>query len=235
LIAIGGILDSGKPSARQTDGLPNPRPGYDRDVERTIRDVAANLLRVIRGAGKPHELLLQMKSVIDASGKFQQIYGHWPPSHIFAGELHLKSEDEEYWEAQRQGRYTNEQVERRLADGEHERILAEHTIQRGALQMIASALIGQNTQQIAGEGELYEGLRDWAKNRKERLERRREAERAAARAATASKIAPPKKALAKWDDVDFGSAKHGGDPQQFVGHAKLVARSRKRQALQGFS
>ncbi|QIG91970.1 MULTISPECIES: hypothetical protein [unclassified Bradyrhizobium] len=37
------------------------------DVERTIRDVAANMLRIIRGAGKPYEILMQMKSVIDAA------------------------------------------------------------------------------------------------------------------------------------------------------------------------
>lgn len=157
------------------------------DVERTIREVAANMLRIIRGAGKPHEILMQMKSVIDAALKFREVNDSWPYD-IIANELHLKSEDEEFREGERQGRYTSEQVDRWLADGEYDRILAEHTIQRGALQMIASALIGQNTQERAGESEFHDGLRSWAHNREERLQRRRDAEKAAA---------PPKKKLAQ--------------------------------------
>jgi hypothetical protein len=36
-----------------------------------IRDTAANMLRIVRGAGKPYELLLQMKKAIDSAIKFQ--------------------------------------------------------------------------------------------------------------------------------------------------------------------
>ncbi|WMT78867.1 hypothetical protein [Bradyrhizobium sp. Ash2021] len=156
------------------------------DVERTIREVAANMLRIIRGAGKPYEILIQMKAVIDAAIKFQEVHNYWP-NDVIANELHLTSKDEEYWEGEKQGRYTKEQVERWLGDGRHQQILTEHTIQRGALQAIASALIGQDMRQRAGESEFHDGLRRWAENREERLRKRREAERAAARGATSTK------------------------------------------------
>jgi len=36
---------------------------------------AANMLRIIRGAGKPYELLVQMKKAIDSAIKLQELYG----------------------------------------------------------------------------------------------------------------------------------------------------------------
>jgi hypothetical protein len=162
------------------------------EVERTVREVAANVLRIIRGAGKPHEILVQMKAVIDAAIKFQEVHNYWP-NDVIANELHLTSKDEEYWEGERQGRYTKEQVDRWLGDGRHEQLLAEHTIQRGVLQAIASELIGQDMQQRTGESEFHDGLRRWSDNREERLRKRREAERMVARGAVPEKKKKPKK------------------------------------------
>ncbi|MGY3482187.1 hypothetical protein ACVW1C_000070 [Bradyrhizobium sp. USDA 4011] len=42
-----------------------------------------------------------------------------------------------------------------LLEGESDRAFALHTIHRGALQVAASGLIGQDTQQRAGESELH--------------------------------------------------------------------------------
>src|SRR5438445_445802 len=39
------------------------------EFSQAIREVAANMLRIIRGAGKPYDLLLQMKTAIDRSNK----------------------------------------------------------------------------------------------------------------------------------------------------------------------
>jgi hypothetical protein len=49
-----------------------------REFSWAIRDTAANMLRIIRGAGKPYELLLQMKKAIDSAIKFQELHNHWP-------------------------------------------------------------------------------------------------------------------------------------------------------------
>jgi hypothetical protein len=143
------IIDGGGPDKEDRERQ-QARERAKSDVERTACELAANILRIIRGAGKPHQVLLQMKAVIDSAVEFQKVHGYWPDD-IIANELHLTSKDDEYWEGQREGRYTEEQVDRWLDDGEHERFLAEHTVQRGVLQTIASALIGQNTQQRAGE------------------------------------------------------------------------------------
>jgi hypothetical protein len=45
------------------------------DLSWAIRETASNMLRIIRGAGKPHELLIQMRKVIDTANKFQEIHG----------------------------------------------------------------------------------------------------------------------------------------------------------------
>ncbi|UFX41724.1 hypothetical protein HAP47_0020650 [Bradyrhizobium sp. 41S5] len=142
------------------------------DVQRTICDVAANLLRIIRGAGKPYEILIQMKAVIDASVKFQELHGYWP-SDVMANELRWTSKDEKYRQGVADGRYTKEQLERWLSDGRYDELLARHTIECGVLQVIASELVGQSTQQAAGDREFHEGMYEWIKSREER--RRKEA------------------------------------------------------------
>ena len=43
------------------------------DFSWAIREVAANILRIIRGAGKPYELVLQMQRAIDAAVKFREV------------------------------------------------------------------------------------------------------------------------------------------------------------------
>jgi hypothetical protein len=62
-------------------------------------------------------------------------------------------------------------------------MMAEHTMYRGALQIIASGLIGQNTQQRAGDSEFHEGLRCMERVRDERLKKFREEQRTSRTAA----------------------------------------------------
>jgi len=66
-------------------------------------------------------------------------------------------------------------------------MLAEHTILRGALQTIASELLGQRTQKSAGKRELRQGIRDWIDNHERQVKKSREAARGAARGQKASK------------------------------------------------
>ncbi len=48
----------------------------------------------------------------------------------------------------------------RMTDDHLERYYAEQSIIRGSLQQAASRLIGQGTQESAGRGEMYDGLRE---------------------------------------------------------------------------
>jgi hypothetical protein len=70
-------------------------------------------------------------------------------------------------------------------------MMAEHTIYRGALQTLASELIGQNTQQRSGENEFHQGLRQLERIREERM--RKEAARASQPTPRKRKLRKPSK------------------------------------------
>jgi len=71
--------------------------------------------------------------------------------------------------------------------------MAQNSMYRGALQSIASELIGQNTQKRSGENEFHEGLRQWMKIREERIRKEREAARASRPTARKRKLRKPNK------------------------------------------
>jgi hypothetical protein len=159
-----------------------------------IRDTAANMLRIIRGAGKPYELLSQMKKSIDAAIKFQEHHNHWPTD-VIATDLELEDEHRTCLDRAYAGTMDQATIDRWWRDGTFDRMLAEHTIYRGALQAIASELTGQNTQKRRGESEFHEGIRDWVRVREERIRKDREEAMANRPAA-----APRKKKLRKHRD-----------------------------------
>jgi hypothetical protein len=176
-------------SFKVIDGDGPGRPGKeerdrDRDREWTkqefswaIRDTAANMLRIIRGAGKPDELLMQMKKAIDSAIKFQELHGHLPTD-VIIDDLQVEDEQKTFLARAREGKLDQATVDRWWEDGTFDKMMAENTIYRGALQSIASELIGQNTQKRTGENEFHEGLRQWMKIREERIRKEREAARA---------------------------------------------------------
>jgi hypothetical protein len=166
------------------DGPRKEERDRDRDREWTkhefswaIRDTAANMLRIIRGAGKPYELLMQMKKAIDSAIKFQELHGYWPFD-VIANDLLIEDEMETFLARAREGKLDQATVDRWRDDGTFDKMMAQNSMYRGALQSIASELIGQNTQKRSGENEFYEGLRQWMKIREERIRKEREAARA---------------------------------------------------------
>src|SRR6185312_10180354 len=110
-----------------------------------LRDITANLLRVVRGAGKPYEIVRQTSALVEALVAYQKAVGHWPPSHELAGMLSF--ERDEQWQS-------------RVSGSALARIYAQERVVRGALQIVASRLIGQTTQERAGDSEMYDGIRD---------------------------------------------------------------------------
>jgi hypothetical protein len=154
------------------------REWAEREFSWAIRECAANMLRIVRGAGKPHEILLQMKKAIDTAVKFQEVHGYFPSSDFIQSELKLYDEHERQSDREREGQLGQETIDRWREDGFFERMLAKHTICRGALQIAASGLIGQDTQQRNGEHEFHEGLHQLERLREERIRKEREALRA---------------------------------------------------------
>jgi hypothetical protein len=200
------------------------------DFSWAIRDCAANMLRIIRGAGKPHELMRQMQKALNASEKFREVHGYWPQD-VIANALCLEDEFEKHRARVHEGTLDQGALDRWWKDGTFERMTAEHTIYRGALQIVASQLIGQSTQQAAGDRELHDGLRNYERAREDQRERRRQETRAS-RVTTTKKRkrddattidATPTHAAAKeaaGEPPVFGRAGQGRRTQNF-GHDDL--------------
>lgn len=144
------------------------------DFSWAIREVAANMLRIIRGAGKPYELVLQMQRAIDAAVKFREVHQYWPQE-VITNDLQIQSE---YERICREGKLPQATIDRWWEDGTFDAMIAEHTILRGSLQTIASELIGQSTQKSAGKNELHDGIMSWIRNREERKRKREQAHKA---------------------------------------------------------
>ena len=127
----------------------------DRDQERAelqlagpLKSLAANMMRICRGAGKPERLLEDCIAVAEAFSAYRDVFGHWPSS--FSIQKILTIENEVLARRFEQG----EQL-----DGENlDWLLGIDTLIRGSLQMAASRLAGQGTQEARGSDELFQGL-----------------------------------------------------------------------------
>jgi hypothetical protein len=108
-----------------------------------LRDLAANLLRVIRGAGKSYELVRQMAACLEAIAEHHRVTGMGVSG--FEIEKVLRE-----WEADRETYRGHEE--------EWMRRRGEEQIMRGALQIVASRLVDQLTQASAGDREMYAGI-----------------------------------------------------------------------------
>ena len=112
-------------------------------VRWALREMTANLLRVVRGAGKSHEIVNQTAELLQALASYRDVVGTFPPVDELDRFLRMGRDFDAYMQYEEQVRA---------------RISAEESIVRGALQMAASQLIGQSTQEAAGRHEMYGGL-----------------------------------------------------------------------------
>lgn len=148
-----------------------------RELDWETRELAANLLRVIRGAGNPAQLPQQIINLGEAILEVHKSARAWAIWSAMEDTLH--SGIPNYWESPESVRY-------------------ETTIARGSLQLVASKLVHQRAQEAAGGREIDEGI-DALERRREQ-ERRRWAEEAALRRPLQirqKKRAPKPKAPAK--------------------------------------
>lgn len=113
-------------------------------IRATLRALAANILRVIRGAGRSSELTTQAAAFIDACIGFKEAAGRFP----FTDEVEpmLALDDRPEWFEE-------------LGETEQDLYDAKYVIVRGALQVVASELLGQRTQATIGSHELSDGIR----------------------------------------------------------------------------
>ena len=128
----------------------NSEADFDRrqamdQVALQLRELTANLLRVTRGAGKPHEIGQQAQELINTMVKYRNAVGQSPSNEEIAGALDV-SPDENY----------ADQISADALDQMH----AKHNVVCGALQIVASRLLGQRTHETAGNQEMIQGIRE---------------------------------------------------------------------------
>lgn len=109
-------------------------------IEDPLLELAANLLRVVRGAGCGVLLGNQMGAVLESFVEYGETVGHWPPHYLISDILSVrKAEPSDYTAS------------------------AQHDIIRASLQIAASRLADQKVQERNAKSALFEGLRQMEK------------------------------------------------------------------------
>lgn len=149
------------------------------EIEWPTREFVANLFRVIRGAGRPYALVGQLFELAKVLANAHDKVSAWEVNQAFECVLDEALPD---WEAGDDAR------------GDL------HTAMRGSLQIIASNLLFQTTQQAAGRSEMRDGINRIIERREERRRQEEEEYRAAVRSlrpAPKKRKAAKRKAVAK--------------------------------------
>jgi len=122
-------------------------------TEGVAQTFAANFLRVVREAGRPADILPGMQACIDAAHAYFAVHRVWPVYEVQNAVSLI--ERERRWEV----------------DPDHviERSMAIDEIVAGALQIAASRLANQGTQERAGESQLHRGMRELEATREKSL------------------------------------------------------------------
>lgn len=148
----------------------DPGAGYaEQEVSDRLRELAANIIRVTRGAGRSFELPMQAHAFLDAMARYRDAVGHFPPADRLKRALSIDAPSPEY-----------------APVGRLEELHAQKTIVRGALQVAASRLLEQGAEEAIGEAEILSGIRQFDEA-EAAARRRREAEQEASMAALRAK------------------------------------------------
>ena len=136
-------------------------------VRYALRRLAANIMRVSRGAGSSAELGTQMVACITAMDDYRDAAGHGVPSWDLNEMLDPDKAQAEYrpW-----ARSDEVSMARWEAEGTLDCEDADRDVRRACLQIAASMLVNQLTQKSQGETDLFEAI-----NRREAARERRRA------------------------------------------------------------
>jgi len=141
------------------------------DIRWPLRELASNIMRVVRGAGKGYAIGQQCIDVIKAFQDYHDAVGHYPTDYEISEAISLRFGDEEgrkHWD---------------------DMSYATHEVMEGSLQYAASELLGQATQRAAGRSQMFDGIA--------KIEKIREANRR--KWQTSARKGRPKTAPNPWD------------------------------------
>jgi hypothetical protein len=105
--------------------------------------LAANMLRVSRGAGRPSDIGMQCLELLKSFEKYREVVGQNPLSQDIADALNFR----------------NSREANGYPEYENGRTRAIHEILAGSLQYVASEYLNQHPQIATGETQLLEGIR----------------------------------------------------------------------------
>ncbi|MEO6013919.1 MAG: hypothetical protein ABIQ30_10095 [Devosia sp.] len=131
------IDDNGRDQRWAEDGLGGP-----------LRTLAANLMRIVRGAGHPERLMDQIAALREAFDHYRAAFGHWPPPDVIHNALII---DHEPTSRESLGDEERDEL-RRLSDWREQ---SASEVQRASLQIIASMLLDQKPQLRSGEHDFW--------------------------------------------------------------------------------
>lgn len=130
------------------------------DLEWPLSEAAANMLRVVRGAGRPYQIASHMTRVLNSFTAYRDAVGHYPASYKIAELLNFsQTRSIEAWRATFPETVSEEDIKRWLRDGTFRREAAIDDVIRACLQICASRLVGQKTQESSAENALFHALR----------------------------------------------------------------------------
>jgi hypothetical protein len=113
------------------------------EVRRALIELAANLLRVTRGAGRAYELGEQAQRFAASLLAYHKLVGCFPGEWDLSEFIRLDS----HW-----------QIPDSVKGDMFTEQLALQSVVKGSLQITASRMLGQNAQTRSGETEFHEGI-----------------------------------------------------------------------------
>lgn len=144
-------------------------------LEWPTREMAANLLRIMRGHGRPFELPQQIINVSELILQANELSNAWGIWSVMEEVLQSAFRPQEAFDYEER---------------------PELTVARGSLQMLASHLIFQNAQEAAGRREISDGVKEF-EQRRERIGKQMQLEERQWRQTLKARTKKPRKKAAK--------------------------------------
>lgn len=111
-------------------------------LKAALVDLAGNLIRVVRGAGRPQDIIRHLNDFASAFNGYSTAHGHGPSAHILGSMVKFDPDLD------------------MTADDDHFDLeICEQAICRSALQIVASTLLDQRMPRSQAEGEMQNSIR----------------------------------------------------------------------------